>query len=548
MTVRRRLVPRALVAAVAALGLLVASAPAMTGGHAGGHKSGGLEWGPCTNADATAAGWECATYKAPLDYDDPSAGFTEIAVTRLPAKDQEHRIGGLFINYGGPGGDAVATTQTIGVDLFGVVNDHFDLVAFDPRGVGESSPAIDCKASGETEGIYAAPFTTPENLDVDAVLAKDRAYTKKCLQLNKEILPHASTANVARDMDAIRAAMGDEKLNYFGFSYGTFLGATYSSLFPDNYRAMVLDGPVDAKAYINNPQANLREQSAGFERGLGRFFQACAQDKVTCPFVGADPWAAYDALVAQANMLAIPADGFTDDPRPVNGDALLNGTLITLYNKGNWPLLAQGLTEASQGDATIMRFLADIAWGNNFDGTWDPLIDRYFTIGAIEQKYPRDIATFLEAGDNSWGMFEHFWWNSGYVEINYALWPIHDTDAFYGPFTASKSAPKVLEIATTYDPATPFRGAKRLATQLGNVRFLTMVGDGHTAYLNGSPTCVDTAVVAQIETLTLPPAGTICQQDVPFVQPPAAATATTSALRAAHSSVAQLMLRFRNLR
>jgi pimeloyl-ACP methyl ester carboxylesterase len=527
---RCQLVPRALVAAVAAFGLLVATAPAM----AGTHKSSGLEWGPCANADATAAGWECATYKAPLDYDHPGAGFTKIAVTRLPAQDQEHRIGGLFINYGGPGGDAVATTQEIGVDLFGVVNDRFDLVAFDPRGVGESSPAISCNASGETEGIYAAPFTTPENLDVNAVLAKDRAYVKKCVQLNKEILPHASTANVARDMDAIRALMGDKKLNYFGFSYGTFLGATYSSLFPDNYRAMVLDGPVDAKQYINNPQPNLREQSAGFERGLDRFFQACAQDKTTCPFGGTDPWAAYDALVAQADVLAIPADGFTEDPRPVNGDALLNGTLITLYNKGNWPLLAQGLTEASQGDATIMRLLADIAWGNNFDGTWDPGIDRYFTIGAIEQTYPRDIGGFLEAGDNSWGMFEHFWWNSGYVEINYALWPIHDQDAFYGPFTASKSAPTVLEVATTYDPATPYRGARRLATQLGNVRFLTMVGDGHTAYLNGSPTCIDSAIVAYIGTLDLPDKGTVCTQNLPFVQPPAASA--TSAMPAATGS------------
>ena len=218
-------------------------------------------------------------------------------------------------------------------------------------------------------------------------------------------------------------------------------------------------------------------------------------------------------------MLAIPADGFTDDPRPVNGDALLNGTLITLYNKANWPLLAQGLTEASQGDATIMRFLADAAWGNNFDGTFDPGTDRYFTIGAIEQKYPRDIDHFLEAGDNSWGMFEHFWLNSGYVEIPYALWPIHDKDAYSGPFTASKSAPTVLEVATTYDPATPFRGAKRLATQLGNVRFLTMVGDGHTAYLNGSPTCIDSAIVAYIGTLALPDKGTVCTQDLPFVQP-----------------------------
>jgi pimeloyl-ACP methyl ester carboxylesterase len=323
-------------------------------------------------------------------------------------------------------------------------------------------------------------------------------------------------------MDGIRAAMGDKKLNYFGFSYGTFLGATYSSLFPDNYRAMVLDGPLDPKQYINNPQAGLREQTAGFERALGRFFQACAFYQADCKFGGDDPWAAFDALVDQANMLAIPADGFTDDPRPVNGDAILEGTIITLYNKQNWSLLAQALSQAQAGDATLFRYLADAAWGNNLDGTFDPGTDRYFTIGAVEQKYPSAIGPYLEAGDNSWGMFDHFWSNSGYVEVNYALWPIHDKGAYGGPFTASDSAPTVLEVATTYDPATPFRGAKRLATQLGNVRFLTMVGDGHTAFGGNSP-CIDDYVVSYVQTLGLPPKGASCKQEVPFVPPPAAA-------------------------
>ena len=543
MIVRRRLVLQALVVAVAAIGLLVASAPAM----AGGHTSAGLEWGACADADATAAGWQCATFKAPKDYGDPDAGFVKIAVTRLPAQDEENRVGALFINYGGPGGTAVDTTQAIGTELFGPVNDRFDLVAFDPRGVGQSSPSIDCAVNQETEGLYSKPFTTPENLDLKALLAKDRAYVKRCVSLNKGILPYVSTANVARDMDGIREAMGDKKLNYFGFSYGTFLGATYASLFPKNYRAMVLDGPVDANGYINSPSANLREQSAGFERAIGRFFTACAVYQTFCNFGGTDPKAAFDALVDQANMLAIPVP---DGRAAVNGDDLLAATALGMYAKQLWPLLAQALSAAANNnDGTGIRDLADAFWGNNEDGTFDPGGDRYFTITAIEQKFSTDIQTYLDAGDNAWGIFDYSYWNTGYTELNYAIWPIHAEDAFYGPFKASKSAPTILEIATTYDPATPFRGAKRLATQLGNVRFLTMVGDGHTAYLNGSPTCVDTAVVAQIETLTLPDAGTICKQDLPFVPPPAAATAkaTTSAVRSAHS-VAQLMLRVRTHR
>jgi len=538
---KRRLFPRALGAVVAAFALLATAAPAMAGSPAG-----TLDWGPCADSDAIAAGWQCATFKAPKDYGNPGAGFVKIAVTRLPAQDEAHRVGAMFINYGGPGGTAVDTTQAIGTDLFGAVNDRFDLVAFDPRGVGQSSPSIDCAVNQETEGLYSKPFTTPENLDVKALLAKDKSYVKRCVALNKGILPYVSTANVARDMDGIREAMGDRKLNYFGFSYGTFLGATYASLFPKNYRAMVLDGPVDANGYINTPSANLREQSAGFERAIGRFFTACAVFQSFCNFGGSDPQAAYDALVDSANLLAIPVP---DGRAAVNGDDILAATALAMYAKQFWPDLAHALSAAASGDGTGIRDLADAFWGNNEDGTFDPATDRYFTITAIEQNFTSDVQTFLDAGDNAWGVFNYTYWNTGYPEINYALWPIHATDVFRGPFKASKSAPTILEIATTYDPATPFRGAKRLAKQLGNVRFLTMVGDGHTAYQNGSPDCIDTAVVAQIETLTLPPEGTICQQDIPFVPPPAPATsATMSAVPLANSSFAQHLVRLRTLR
>jgi pimeloyl-ACP methyl ester carboxylesterase len=531
MLVRRRFL-RAMAVAGTALGLALVATPALAGGvH---HGSDGLNWQTCT-----PDGWQCATFKAPRDYGNPRAGFVKIAVTRLPAQDQAHRIGAMFINYGGPGGTAVDTTQAIGKDLFGAVNDHFDLVAFDPRGVGQSSPSIDCKANQETDGIYSKPLTTPENLDVAALLAKDKAYIQRCVSLNKDILPYVSTANVARDMDGIRAAMGDRKLNYFGFSYGTFLGATYASLFPNNYRSMVLDGPVDANSYINNPSAGLREQSAGFEVALGRFFQACAAFQSFCNFGGADPWAAFDKLVSDASVTPIPAGG--SDPRPVTGDDITGGAFIALYAKQNWPFLADALSKASSGDGTELRILADAFWGRNADGTFDPGSDRYFTITAIEQKYSTDLQTYLDAGDNSWGMFPHAWWNTGYVELNYALWPIHADDVFRGPFRASNDAPKVLVVATTYDPATPYRGAKRLVAQLGNAELLTMVGDGHTAF-GGNSACIDSAVIAQIETLTLPPVGTVCQQEVPFVPPPAPATPATATPAGAARAVAWMHL------
>jgi TAP-like protein len=155
------------------------------------------------------------------------------------------------------------------------------------------------------------------------------------------------------------------------------------------------------------------------------------------------------------------------------------------------------------------------------------------------------VQSFLDAGDNSWGMFDHFYLNTGYTELSYGLWPIHAKNAYKGPFTVAKSSPTVLEVATTYDPATPYRGAKRLAAQLGNVRFLTMVGDGHTAY-GGNSACIDAYVVAQIETLTLPPKGAVCKQEVPFVPPPAAAT--LAGVPSAGGTVAERLTRLHTFR
>ena len=513
MHVRRRFV-RALAVVGAALGLALVATPALAGDrHHGGQT---LNWQTCT-----PTGWQCATFRAPKDYGNPQAGFVKIAVTRLPASDQANRIGALFVNYGGPGGTAVDRTQANGAARFGpAITSRFDLVAFDPRGVGQSTPSIDCKANQETQGIYSKPFTTPENLDVDALIAKDKTYIHQCVSLNKEILPYVSTANVARDMDGIRAAMGDSRLNYFGYSYGTFLGATYASLFPNNYRAMVLDGPIDASSYINNPSAGLREQSAAFEVELGRFFQACAVYQSFCQFGGADPWAAFDQLVSTASIVPIPVPATDADPRPVDGDDINAAAAIAMYSKRSWAALASALSMASKGDGSGIRDLADGFWGRNPDGTFDPGGDRYFTIGAVEQRYSPDVQTYLDAGDNAWGMFTHTYWNTGYAEVNYALWPIHAHDAFRGPFRASPSSPKVLVVATTYDPATPYRGARRLVKQLGNAEMITMVGDGHTAFPRNSA-CIDSAVVAQIVTLTLPPDGTVCQQATPFVPPPA---------------------------
>jgi pimeloyl-ACP methyl ester carboxylesterase len=416
-----------------------------------------LKWKSCGLSDE-AATTQCATATVPLDYDRPSGKQIQIAVGRVPAVDQKHRIGSLFFNFGGPGAPAVDYLQANGAGFMSALNQRFDIVGFDPRGVGASSPSIDCKVNQETQGVSSQPFTTPFNLDAGALIAKDQRYIRRCIALNGEILAHVSTADVARDLDRLRDLVNDRKLNYLGFSYGTFLGATYASLFPNNFRALVLDGPVDAGAYLADPLSGSNEQTSAFERELGRFFQACAADQAACSgFGGSDPWDAYDQLIDAANAKPIPAPGYTPDPRPVDGDDINGVSVVAMYAKQNWGVLGFALAQAAAGDGTLIRALVDESfYGRNpDDGTFDPGADRFFTIYGGEAHWPRDVGTYLREGNQAWGAYDHFYFNHGYSELNWGLYPVRADDAFEGPFRIRNSAPTPLEVATTYDPATP---------------------------------------------------------------------------------------------
>ena len=304
----------ALVALTAAMACAVAPAgaaaspavPAEAGPARGAKAPAPLAWKPCGDA----ANVTCATVKVPRDYERPQAATLSLFVAKSPATDPAHRIGSLFVNPGGPGASVADSIEALGADYLPALNARFDIIAMDPRGVGQSTPAIDCAADQETSGIYAQPFTTPDNLDVFGLLAKDTRYVARCVQRNRDLLRDVSTANVARDMDLLRRALGERRITYVGFSYGTFLGATYARLFPSSYRAMVLDGPVDADAYMNDPMRLLSAQSTGFERALGRFFEACGRDQAACSdFGGDDPRDAYDDLLESPRRVAGRARG-----------------------------------------------------------------------------------------------------------------------------------------------------------------------------------------------------------------------------------------------
>jgi pimeloyl-ACP methyl ester carboxylesterase len=471
-----------------------------------------LVWESC------ADGFECARLSVPLDYTQPHGNHLSVAVTRLLARDPARRIGSLFTNFGGPGGDAVGALHEFGKDLFATLNERFDIIGFDPRGTGQTDGAIDCRVDQEAEGMYAAPFTTPVDFDEDAWLERAQSYVDACLAENgTDAFSHVSTADVARDMDSLRVALGERRLSYLGFSYGTFLGATYAALYPHHYRALVLDGALDADQYINHPTDGLRAQTAGFERALDRFFEACVGNTDACfGFGGADPHLAFDRLVDAANEHPIDVPG---NARPLSGDAISFAISGMLYAKQGWSFLAESLAAAEKGDPSLLRMLADYSYGLLEDGSFDPGLDRYFALSAAEQVYDSDPAIYIESGYASWSTFTHFSFNTGYSELPYALFHHESRGAHHGPFVASPDAPTILVVATTYDPATPYRGSERLVQSLGNARLLTMLGDGHTAYGGNSP-CIDAAVDAYLVDGVLPDVGTECAQQVPFEAPP----------------------------
>ncbi len=520
MRVMRRLLPLVL---LFVLGASAAQADALTLKRCGKH------------------GFQCGSMSAPLDYGDPAAGRISIAVTRLRARHPKRRLGTLFVNYGGPGADAAATTRGGAYKQFKAFRGRFDLVAFDPRGTGESRPALNCKVNQERVGVYRHPFPRPATYDRASALTVAAAYAKRCEARNQRLASHVSTANVARDMDKVRGALGVEKVTYLGFSYGTLLGATYAALFPDRIRAMVLDGPVDPDAYLNDPLNDLAQQSGGFEDSLSRYFAACQASRAArraCAWTGKrTPQEAYDRIAAgaAAKPLRIKRPKLTGgDRRPVDGDVFQFAISSDLYAKPLWPEISIALARARRGDGTLLRLIADYDYGRRKNGTYTPDYDRYFMIGASEQQFPREIEPYEAAGATAFSAFPHFFFNAGYAGLPYSQYAPRDDDAFRGPFALPATAPTPLVVATTHDPATPLASARGMVASLGRATLLTMRGDGHTAYGSGSK-CIDRRVEAYLIALRSPAVGTTCKQNVPFPPKPKGKKAKASAVAVAAS-------------
>lgn len=447
--------------------------------------------------------YECATILAPLDWEDPSAGTIDLAVQRSAARDPDERLGSLLVNPGGPGASGVefldyVVTGILGDDML----DAYDVVGFDPRGVGGST-AVDCGPSSVVDAYLTADVPLESQADLDAARARATEFGQGCADATGPLLGHVDTVSAARDMDLLRAVLGDDKLTYAGFSYGTFLGATYADLYPENVGRMVLDGALDPS--MSNDEMSL-EQSAGFEQALRAYVEDCQAGR-GCPLTGSvdDGMQQIKDLVDRAEDRPLDAG----DGHQVNGTMAFYGIILTLYDDGFWEFLTQALSEAmTQNTAAQLFQFGNLYLDRTPGGEYEAnAMIAFSAVNCLD--YP------VETRD--WDQMQAFaaqvseqaptfgdWFATG---VGCEVWPYQSVRE-PAPITAAGAAP-ILVVGTTGDPATPYEWSVALADQLESATLLTWEGEGHTAYGRAGP-CVSDAVETYFLTGKMPAEGTVC--------------------------------------
>ncbi len=470
-----------------------------------------IDWRRCDDPSAEDPSLECATLPVPLDYDDPTGNSIDVALIRVPAAGD--RRGAVLFNPGGPGGSGFDYVAAGGMTYAAALGtESFDFVGFDPRGVDRSG-GIRC-VTDEFRDRHLYVDDTPDTPEEQALKDEaDTGFVDGCKQKYGDTLRFYSTENTARDMDAIRAALGDQQISYLGISYGTYLGATYATMFPDRVRAMVLDSAYEPNG--DTVEQQFETQLVGFERAFDNWTAWC-QNTITCDFTTADVAGRWDALNEQLD--ATPIAG--SDGRLANNATMERATTAALYSESEWPVLARALAEAEQGDPGGMFGLADAYDGRDEDGTFNTLFQSFPVIqcaSGIEAAPPTDPEAFavrLRAvaprfgkdvtADDLISESEDCFKLVGdveQVELSY------DGD---GP---------IVVVGGANDPATPIRWAHEMTSVLGpNARMVTFTGEGHGQLLVS--TCVTDIEGALLADLTLPEPDTVCEPD-PVVDRPA---------------------------
>lgn len=447
--------------------------------------------------------FECTTFKVPLDYAHPGAGDLTLSAVRQKATGDgsAQHLGSLLLNPGGPGGSAIEYVESVASSYIPAVRASYDLVGLDPRGVGASSP-VSC-LTGDRMDAYTAVDSTPDTpAKVDQLIAADKEFAAACEQRSGPLLGHVSTVEAARDMDVLRALLGDPKLAYVGKSYGTLLGATYAGLFPSRVGRLVLDGAVDPSldALTSN-----RTQAGGFETAWSAFAQDCVK-RDDCPIGATEQQAGQqlDALFAKLDATPLNADG----SRKLTKAQGLTGVIEAMYAEFLWPQLRDALKAAQAGDGGPLLKLSDDYYERAGDGSYPNLMFANMAVNCLDGPSPfagpdevtRALPDFEKASP-------HFGRDMAWMALACAYWPVKPTGAAH-TVRAAGAAPIVV-VGTTRDPATPYAWAQSLAAQLESGRLLTYDGDGHTAYGRHND-CVDSAVNQYLLAGTAPAQGLRC--------------------------------------
>lgn len=454
-----------------------------------------LEWSACDVG-------ECAEATVPIDYDDPSAGTTTIAMVRQPAMGD--RAGTLFVNPGGPGESGIDFVVEAGL-YFGLpIQESFDIVGFDPRGVGQSDPLV-CLDDEELDDYVAADVDPDDPASVDAYGELIAGMADACLATNPELAKHVTTVETAKDLDVLRALVGDDELYYFGGSYGTFLGATYAALFPDRVGRVVLDGAIDPSIALL--QNDLR-QAGGFQLAFDDYATDCVA--TGCPLgasveeIEASVAGVFDAAFADP----LPTG---DSERPLTRATAMYGVIAQLYAEDSWPQLTDAILAALDGDGSALLGSSDGYWQRAADGYVTNTAESNKAITCLDAQVapaPESVPTeddFIEASS----LFGEIYY--GLVEIECDTWPIEPSVEF-PDYTAPGAAP-ILVIGSTGDPATPIESAHVLADLLESGVLLIRDGEGHTAYFTFQSSCINDIVDAYLAEGTVPDDGTECADD-----------------------------------
>jgi pimeloyl-ACP methyl ester carboxylesterase len=444
-----------------------------------------LTWGPCDGS-----GFQCATLTVPLDYEDiEPAEDINLTVTRSRATNPEERIGALLMNPGGPGASAVDFAQDAASFIFpSEVRARYDMVGFDARGTGASEP-VECLTGDEMDDYTLVDRTPDTDAEIDELLASHEEFAQGCEERTGGLLEHISTIETARDMDVLRAALGDEKLHYLGYSYGTKLGAVYAGLFPQRTGRLVLDAAMDPRLPTLNTD---REQAGGFETAFRSFAEDCTS-RDACPLGTGDADSASQALLDFFAEVDAEPIASGDPDRPLTESLANTGVASALYSEDMWPMLRTALTDAMEsGDGAGMLDLADMYNEREPNGTYGTTMFAFPAISCLDSPAGNadadavraTIASFEEASPT-------FGRDFAWATLLCAAWPVEPSGT---PVAIEASgATDILVVGTLRDPATPYAWAEGLADQLATGVLLTYDGDGHGAY-GGYSECVDSAV------------------------------------------------------